>query len=223
VLADPFSVALHSVLNNPPRPGSFAAVYGIGALGITTVEILRALHPDVRVAAIARFPHQAKLAEAHGATVFDSSPPESIVERTAEWTGAKIMRPWMGLPWTNPGGFDVVYDTVGTPETLEVGVRILDIKGRLVLTGVSQPGRFEWSPWYFKELSLIGSNAFGVEELDGKRAHAITHYLEMARSGRIDVRDMLTHTFPLDRWRDAFGVLARQGESGALKVAFDYR
>ena len=34
---------------------------------------------------------------------------------------------------------------------------------------------------------------------------------------------MLTHTFPLERWRDAFSTLADQGASGAIKVAFDFR
>ena len=132
-------------------------------------------------------------------------------------------KPWLGLQWLHPGGVDVVYDTVATWETLEVGVRVARARGKLVITGVSSPARFEWSPWYFKELSLIGSNAFGFETVDGVRRHAIAHYLDWAKSGRVDVRHMLTHTFRLEQWRDAFGALARQGESGALKVAFDFR
>ena len=34
---------------------------------------------------------------------------------------------------------------------------------------------------------------------------------------------MLTHTFPLDQWRDAFFAIANQEESGAMKVAIDFR
>ncbi len=34
---------------------------------------------------------------------------------------------------------------------------------------------------------------------------------------------MLTHTFRLERWRDAFTTLIDQGETGAIKVAFDLR
>jgi threonine dehydrogenase-like Zn-dependent dehydrogenase len=34
---------------------------------------------------------------------------------------------------------------------------------------------------------------------------------------------MLTHTFRLDQWREAFTVLATQEESQAIKVAFDFR
>ena len=41
--------------------------------------------------------------------------------------------------------------------------------------------------------------------------------------GHIDLRPMLTHTFPLEHWRDAFLALANQDDSGAVKVAFDQR
>ena len=48
VLADPFSVSLHSVTRNPPPPGGRAMVYGAGALGTTATAILRALHAAVK-------------------------------------------------------------------------------------------------------------------------------------------------------------------------------
>ena len=70
---------------------------------------------------------------------------------------------------------------------------------------------------------MVGSNAFGFEEVDGVRKHGIAHYLDMVGDGRIDLAGMLTHTFRLDAWRDAFTALATQDESGAIKVAFDFR
>ena len=223
VLADPFSVALHSVLRNPPPPGGKVVVYGIGALGLSTCAILARLHPDVEVGAIVRFDHQAAAAERYGARAFRSQPTVDLIHALGDWTHAVVHVPWEGLPMAFPAGVDVVYDTVGTPETLEVSVRVLRARGRLVLTGVSQPARFEWSPWYFKELSLIGSNAFGVEVVDGVRQHAIAHYLDWAANATIDVRPMLTHTFPLTGWRAAFETIARQENTGAIKVAFDHR
>jgi hypothetical protein len=49
----------------------------------------------------------------------------------------------------------------------------------LVKAGVHAPGRWEWSPLYFKEINWVGSNAFGVEEVSGERKHAIAHYLDL--------------------------------------------
>jgi threonine dehydrogenase-like Zn-dependent dehydrogenase len=45
----------------------------------------------------------------------------------------------------------------------------------------------------------------------------------MAASGRIDLTGMLTHTFVLDEWRDAWSTLIHQESTGAIKVAFDFR
>src|ERR1700761_1265446 len=114
----------------------------------------------------------------------------------------------------HPRGVDVVYDTVGKPETFEVGVRVLTSRGTLVKAGVHAPGRWEWSPLYFKEISWVGSNAFGVEEVDGQRKHAIAHYLDLVADGRIDLRPMLTHAFRLDQWR---------GDSPALDTRTEHR
>ena len=223
VLADPFAVSLHAVTRNPPPKGGRVLVYGAGALGTTSGAILAALYPSVEVGVVARFPQQAALAEKRGLKVFAPEPRLDLIEALAEWSGGVLRRPWAGLPTCHPGRIDVIYDTVGSPETVEVGIRVLRERGTLVQMGVSSPARFEWTPWYFKELRLVGSNAFGVEEVDGVRKHGIAHYLDLVQDGRIDLDGMLTHTFRLEQWRDALAACADQGSSGALKVAFDFR
>jgi threonine dehydrogenase-like Zn-dependent dehydrogenase len=72
-------------------------------------------------------------------------------------------------------------------------------------------------------VNVVGSNAFGIEEIDGVRKHALEHDLDFVRSDRIDISPMLTHTFRLEQWRDAFTTIATQDQTGAIKVAFDFR
>ena len=224
VLADPFAVSLHSITRHPPPPGGKVLVYGGGALGTTATAILRALHPDVEVMVVARFPAQAALARRLGAAVVNHYPREQLLEEAAAWSGGVLQPTQRGsLPMAHPGGIDVVYDTVGTGHTAEVGVRLLKSRGTMVKSGVNAPERWEWSPLYFKEISWVGSNAFGVEEVDGVRRHGIDQYLHLVEDGRIDLTGMLTHTFRLDQWREAFTALATQEETGAVKVAFDFR
>jgi len=223
VFADPFAVSLHSVTRHPPPPGGRALVYGGGALGTTATAILRALHPDVEVMVVARFPAQAELARRLGATVVAPEPRLALIEQAAAWSGGVLQPVREGLPMAHPGGIDVVYDTIGKPETFEVGVRLLRARGTLVKSGVHAPGRWEYSPLYFKEITWVGSNAFGVEEVEGVRMHGIAHYLRMVADGRVDLTGMLTHVFRLEDWHEAFAVLATQEDSGAIKVAFDFR
>jgi len=220
VLADPFAVMLHAVTRHPPPPDGRALVYGAGALGLCAVAILRALHPDVELLVVARFAAQAEFAARLGATVIGHEPALAVIEAAAAWSGG-VLQPSDGLPMAYPGAIDVVYDTVGKRETFEVGARVLAARGTLVKAGVHGPTYWEDSPLYFKEIAFVGSNAFGLETVEGVTRHGIAHYLDLAAAGRIDLAAMVTHVFPLDdRWRDAFRTLADQGDTGALKVAF---
>jgi threonine dehydrogenase-like Zn-dependent dehydrogenase len=221
VLADPFSVSFHAIVRNPPPERGRVLVYGAGALGLTSVAILRLLYPEVEIGVVARFEAQEEMAVKFGASrVFAHEPRLALVEELAEWSGAVLHMPFDGLPVTHPGHIDVVYDTIAKAETLEVGVRVLGERGRLVYTGVSTPQRWEWTPIYFKELIITGSNAFGIEEFEGVRQHAIAHYLQLVADGRVDITPMLTHRFVLSDWWNALKAIARQDDSGALKVAF---
>ena len=186
------------------------------------VEEFRALYPDVEVLVVARFEAQAELARKLGATVIGHTPASQVIEAAAAWSGG-VLRLSDGLPMAFPGGIDVVYDTVGKQETFEVGTRVLKARGTLVKAGVHGPTWWEDTPLYFKEISMVGSNAFGVEAVDGVRRHGIEHYLELVAGGRVDLSEMLTHRYALDGWRDAFTALATQDTSGAIKVAFDFR
>jgi threonine dehydrogenase-like Zn-dependent dehydrogenase len=221
VLADPFSVSLHAILNTPP-PGSPVLVYGCGTLGLLSIAILRALHPDVRIIAVARFAHQAALARHFGAAVVVPwRPVDGIVDAVSQETAAEPLRPWYGHPWLL-GGVATTYDTVGSPETLEVAIRVTRPRGAIVVTGVEMPERFEWTPLYFKELSIVGSNAFGYETVGGETKHAMEFYFDLVQSSRIDITPIITHRFPLEAYREAFLACYDQGAADAVKVLFTY-
>jgi len=228
VLADPFSVSLHSVLHNPPARGDLVVVYGCGTLGLCAIEILKKLF-DVRIYAITRFEHQARLARQLGAIeTIPWRPVEDIVSRFKDIAGAtEMLMPSEGAPGIpmlhGARGVRRIYNTVGSAESLEVSVRIAGPRSTVVLSGVDTPQRFEWSPHYFKEVNLVGSNAFGVEEWNGVRKHAMEHYLDLVRAKTIDVTPILTHRFPLDDYKEAFRTTHNQGETGAVKVFFDFR
>lgn len=222
VLADPFSVSLHATLRHPPPEDGIALVYGCGTLGLLNIAILRTLFPSTKVLAVARFAHQKELAQKFGAhEVISWRPRAQIVERVAERTKSELWRPWRGLPMLS-GGVDIVYDSVGSPESVEVGVRITRSRGTIVVTGVEMPQRFEWTPLYFKEISLVGSNAFGVEEWEGRRQHAMEWYFEIVRRYALDCTPIITHRFPLEDYKQAFLACYDQGAHRAVKVLFTF-
>ena len=229
VFADPFAVSLHSITRHPPPPGGRALVWGAGALGSCAVAILRALYPDVEVGG-GRPLRRAGRPRPHARRPPRRParhPAEELLEDLAAWSGG-VLRPTMegldGLPMCHPGGIDVAYDTVGKPETFEVEVRVLKARGTLVKSGVHAPGRWEWSPLYFKEISWVGSNAFGIEEVEGVRKHGIEHYLDLVAAGRIDLtRPAHPHVRRCRTGRTRSARSPTRSSSGAIKVAIDPR
>ncbi len=222
VLADPYSVSLHAILNFPPPEDGTVLVYGCGTLGLLSIDILRTLYPNIRVVAVYRFDHQREMALQFGAQeAIAWRPLEDIVPAVGALTRAEVLEPQHGKPMLN-GGVQAIYDSVGTAETLEVGVRVCDWRARIAITGVATPRRFEWTPLYFKEISLIGSNAFGMETHEGRRSHSMEIYFDMIKTKGVDVTAILTHRFRLDQYAEALLACRHQGRSRAVKVLFEY-
>jgi threonine dehydrogenase-like Zn-dependent dehydrogenase len=221
VLADPCSVQLHAVLHHPPVDlDGPALVFGCGTLGLLTIAILQRLHPDVPVVAMARYAHQAELARRFGAQEVLTEQGDAAVERIATITGNDVLTPWSNKPWLWRGA-GIVYDTVGSPGTVALSLRICSPRAKIVVTGVEAPQRFEWTPLYMKEAQVIGSNAFGLEGFEGRRMHAMEVYFDLVGRG-MDVTPIITHRFALADYKRALLTLRDKRTSGAVKALFAY-
>jgi len=219
VLADPVSVSLRSILLSPPPASLPVLVYGSGTLAFAAIALLRKLFPATEIWAATRPGARGRLAARMGADAVLTSAPDDLVAEVARRCGARALSPWSGKDWLQDGP-GVVYDTIGSTETVETSLRLLQSGGTLVVSGVEPPKRFEWTPLYFKELSVIGSNGFGIEELSGVRKHAFEHYFDLVHAG-LDVTPVITHRFPLRRWDEAVLALAHSRSTGAVKILFE--
>jgi threonine dehydrogenase-like Zn-dependent dehydrogenase len=219
VLADPVSVSLRSILLAPPTDGQAVLVYGSGTLAFAAIALLRYLYPSAEVWAATRPGKRAELATKFGAHAVLSSVPDELVAQVAARVGTKPLRPWNNRDWLQDGPA-VVYDTIGSTETVETSLRLLATGGTLIVSGVEPPKRFEWTPLYFKELRVIGSNGFGVEEVGGVAKHAMLHYFDFVSDG-LDLTPVITHRFPLARWDEAVLAVKDSRRTGAVKVLLE--
>jgi threonine dehydrogenase-like Zn-dependent dehydrogenase len=220
VLADPCAVALHAILRAPPEPGETALVVGCGGLGVLVVHLLARLYPRTRVLAVDPRAHARELASSLGANATFGSRGAELIEQIACAVGVPVRRPRFALPWVHDG-VDRVFDTVGSARTVEAGLRVVRPRGTLVLVGVSTPSRFEWTPLYVKEAQIVGASGYGTETFEGRRAHALEHYLDLLASGRVDPAGVLTHRFVLGDYKNAFLTARSRGSAPAVKVAFE--
>ena len=219
VLANPVSVSLRSVLLAPPVGEAAVLVYGSGTLAFAVIALLRHLYPAAKVWAATRPGARAELASRLGAHAVLSCQPDELVAQVARRVGATPLEPWSKHDWLQDGPA-VVYDTIGSTETVETSLRLLATGGTLVVSGVEPPKRFEWTPLYFKELHVIGSNGFGIEEVGGVAKHAMEHYFDFIAGG-FDLTPVITHRFPLDRWDEAVLALKNSRRTGAVKVLLE--
>lgn len=216
VMVEPFSVALHAVLGGPPAAGERAVVIGGGTMGLCTAAALRLVAPDVEVTVVARHPAQRAMAERFGAGVA-SDPLTAAVERT----GARRHRPLVGEDVLT-GGFELVYDCVGTARSLDASLRIAGPRGRVAIVG--GPGvirNLDWTLAWTRELRIEGSYVYGTEHgLPGKPHTMDAAMRLLAGSPEVALGDLVTHRFGLEKWRAAFAAALDRRGSGALKVVF---
>ncbi|MCL7452699.1 MAG: zinc-binding dehydrogenase [Anaerolineae bacterium] len=215
VLVEPASVALRAVLRRRPQPGERVLVIGCGIIGLLTVCLVRIVVPQAHVTAMARYPHQVEMAHRLGAD--EVIPGRDGYEEVARLTGGQLYVGSFGNRMLL-GGYDVIYDIVGTGQTIKDGLRWARAGGMVVVVGISpKVMKTDLSPVWHQEVTLAGSVVHGLEEWDGQRVHGYDLVIEWMRDGTLPTADLITHRYPLREVKEAVAT-ATDKRTGAVKV-----
>jgi threonine dehydrogenase-like Zn-dependent dehydrogenase len=219
MMVEPISTGLRTVLRRTPGPGQRALVLGSGTVGLNTLQCLRAVSPECHITVIARHKHQSEMAYRLGAHEVVAG--EDGYQATARITGAKLYEGMFGNRMLL-GGFDVVYDCVGSAKTLQDSLRWTRAGGAVVLAGVKlAPLKLDLNPIWCQEVDLIGVYAHGAEPWKGEMRPTYDLVIELMRQGKLTTDGLITHRFPLSQWRQAVST-ALDKRNGTIKVVFDY-
>jgi threonine dehydrogenase-like Zn-dependent dehydrogenase len=217
VLVEPLAVALHAVLLSPPPAVGRALVLGAGTIGLCTIAALKVVVPTCRVVAVARHPFQSAAARRLGAEPVETG--QDAGDAAVASAGARRYRPVWGPP-VYAGGFDRVYDCAGTERSMDDALRVSGPGAHVVLVGCTGGVRLDLSFVWARELRVLGSYGYGPEPGAGGR-HTFQLALDLLRRGTPDLAALVTHRFPLERWRAALGTSLRRARHGAVKVVFE--
>ena len=80
----------------------------------------------------------------------------------------------------------------------------------------------DWTSLLYKEAQIIPSYIYGNEIMNGKRQQTFQIALDLISSGKVDVKDILTHTFSIDEYQKALMVASNKRENNVIKVAFKF-
>ena len=222
VLAEPLGCALRGVLQGGIREGDTVLVVGCGTVGLLTIAAIRAWGPPCTIIAVAKHRHQSEAARALGA---DQIVPPGLggYPRLSELTDATLHP----LPFHSPaviGGASVAFDCIGSASSLSQALRWTRARGTVVLLGMPGHQRIDLSPLWYQEVRLVGSYASCLEHAsDGSEGKSLDMALKVIGSPEWGqrLRSLVSHRFPLSRYRQAITTALRVGKSGAVKTVFD--
>lgn len=219
VLVEPMSCLVRSTLRRPPEPGDRVLVIGAGIIGLLQVIAARAFQPHCHITAIARYPHQAGMAKRLGAN-------EILTGRKGY---AAIARVTGGKFFSAPlnkgivvGGFDVIYDCVGSGQTIEDSLRWTRAGGAVVIVGINlSPVHVDLTPTWYHHVNLIGVNSHGHSTWNGQTRHDYDRVIDFMRNGRFPTDGLITHRFPFKEYKRAIAASMSKAKEKPIKVVLE--
>lgn len=170
------ATSLHALNKARLKPGESVAVFGIGGLGLSAVQLAHAFGAR-QVFAVDIRPDKLKLASQLNAIPLDASETDPAIE-TRRLTGGR--------------GVDVALELIGLPQTMEQAFKSLSVQGRVAIAGLSDQ-TFTIAPYQDlinREAEIIGVSDHLAQEIPG--------LLEWARQGMLDLSHAVTRNVPLD-------------------------
>jgi threonine dehydrogenase-like Zn-dependent dehydrogenase len=220
VLIEPLAVGMHAALQSRPFADGPILVIGSGPIALGVVWAVRAAGFEGELIAQTKRGHEAEIARAFGAN--DVVSPGDEARQALIETGAEAYLPIVGDEVYSGGGFPLIFDCVGSNQTIKQSLRYTSPRGRIVVLGCAAEIRkldltFVWA----RELEVKGYVCYGLEEWRGERKHTfeITHDLLLETGASVE--QMITHVFPLEQYRNALSAATNRRRSGSIKVLLD--
>ncbi len=225
VLADPVAGALHAVLRRRPADHETVLILGAGSLGLGIAACIRALGGRCRMLALDRAQGNLDLIRRFGVDetvcVGGKANQAERYGLFARHVGGTVIPVRFGHQ-VLIGGCDLVYDCIGTGQSLTDAMKYARAGGTVIEVGTSQISLVDTAPLWFDEINLLGANGRAIEQYEGRALHTYEIVFELMQQKKLDLTGLLTHRFRIEQYREALAALFHRGRSGAIKIAFEH-
>ncbi len=178
------TTAVHAAKLAQPRVGEWVVIYGVGGVGFGLVQLSHAI--GARTIAVGRSAAKLDKALELGAEVVVNAAEENAAERIR------------GI--TEDAGADVVFECVGTQESMQEASAALGRRGRLVFVGYS-PDSFSVHPI---QLVVFEQKVMGAV---GATLNELYEAVDLVERGV--VRTVVDRTLPLEQFESGIDALER--------------
>ena len=170
------ATAFHALRKSRLKGGERVAIFGVGGLGQSAVQLAKAFGA-IEVYAVDINEDKLNLAKQFGVIPINGKKVDAVAE-------IKKL--------THGKGVDVAIEMIGLQQTMKQAVQVAGVLGRVVIVGLSKaPLEIDtYNELIGNEVELIGSNDHHLQELP--------LLVEMARKKILDTSHIVTKTVPLD-------------------------
>ena len=187
-MLEPLGVALYATDLGKIKPGMTVGVFGCGPIGLLIVQLAR-LSGAASIVATDKLPLRVDAARSMGAQH------SFIAEGGAEITAV--------LSATAGRGVDIAFEVAGDQGAVDVSFAAAGLGGRVVLVGIPADDRtsFQASVARRKGLTI---------KMVRRMKNTYPRAIRLVETGAIDVRSLVTHSFPLEKTAEAFALAAQR-------------
>jgi len=184
-LTEPLACVVHATLTTPTvTPGDVAVIAGPGAIGLLTLQVVKAAGATAVMLGTNVDGHRLELARELGAdhvlNVQRDDPALLVRDLTADGLGA-----------------DVVYECAGAGASAQQLLTLVRRRGRYVQVGLfGKAVAWDLDQLVYKELTATGSNA--------STPPSWLRALDLMRAGKVKTTPLITHVYPVTEWEKGF-------------------
>ena len=194
-MLEPLGVAIHTVGLAHLKPGQTAAVLGAGPIGLLTAAVAKVSGAaEVYMTEPLAYRRQFALDYVAGAAL---DPGEMDVV-------AEVMR------LTGGRGVDVAFEAAGAAETPDQAAAMVRPGGTVVVAGIPTEDEMRLTASTIRRKGL-------TIKMVRRMKHTYPRAIRMVHQGMVDVKSLVTHTFPLERVMEAFDTVAAY-DDGVIKA-----
>lgn len=186
-LGEPIACAMNGTKRSGVEIGDTVVMIGLGFMGALILQGVK-LKGASKIIAIDPREESQEIAEKLGVDVFLNPNKENIVDKVFELTDGR--------------GADVVIESTGYQEPLNLATKLVKIRGRIVIFGYHQggPRTIDVQTWNWKGLDVVNAHERDHDVyIDGMRTG-----IKLLNNHQLQMEPLVTHFFTIDQINEAF-------------------
>jgi len=194
-MLEPLGIAIHAVDLAHLQAGQTVAVLGAGPIGLLTAAVARVAGAG-EVYVTEPLAHRRQFALDYVADVALDPDEIDVVSEILRLTGGR--------------GVDVAFEAAGAPETPDQAAGVTRPGGMMVVAGIPSDDTMTLTASTVRRKGL-------TIKLVRRMKHTYPRAIRMVHRGMLDVKPLVTHTFPMERIAEAFDMVAAY-DGGVLRA-----